>query len=71
MASHTSILAWRSPETEESGRVQLWGQKESNTSEPLTACSLGTPPPPPGILHHQGLGTKKEDALLSLAPFEK
>ena len=28
MATHSSILAWKTPWTEEPGRLQLWGRKE-------------------------------------------
>ena len=35
MATHSSILAWRMPRTEEPGGLQ-WDRKESNTTEPLT-----------------------------------
>ena len=34
MATHSSILAWRIPWTEEPGR--LWGCKESDTTEVLS-----------------------------------
>ena len=30
MATHSSILAWKIPWTEESGRLQSMGSKESN-----------------------------------------
>ena len=33
MATHSSILAWRIPGTEEPGGLQNWGHKESDTSE--------------------------------------
>ena len=37
MASHSSILAWRFPWTEEpSGLYSLWGHKESDMTEWLT-----------------------------------
>ena len=38
MATHSSILAWRIPWTEESGGLQYspWGRKESDTTEQLT-----------------------------------
>ena len=36
MATHSSILAWRGPWTEEPGRLQLQGHKESDTTEQLT-----------------------------------
>ena len=31
MATHSSILAWRIPQTEEPGRLQSMGSKESDT----------------------------------------
>ena len=31
MATHSSILAWRIPQTEEPGRLQSMGLKESDT----------------------------------------
>ena len=33
MATHSSILAWRIPWTEEPGRLQSKGHKESDTTE--------------------------------------
>ena len=36
MATHSSILVWRIPWTEEPGRLQSKGQKESDTTERLT-----------------------------------
>ena len=36
LATHSSILAWRIPWTEESGRLQFIGHKESDTTEQLT-----------------------------------
>ena len=35
MATHSSILAWRIPWTEELGRLQSTGPKESDTTERL------------------------------------
>ena len=35
MATHSSILAWRIPWTEESGGLQSMGHKESDTTERL------------------------------------
>ena len=35
MATHSSILAWRIPWTEELGGLQFTGHKESDTSERL------------------------------------
>ena len=36
MATHSSILAWRIPWTEEPGRLQFMGSKELDKTEPLT-----------------------------------
>ena len=36
MATHSSILAWRIPCTEEPGGLQSTSQKELDTTEPLT-----------------------------------
>ena len=36
MAIHSSILAWRIPWTEEPGRLQSMGRKESDTIKRLT-----------------------------------
>ena len=36
MATHSSILAWRIPWTEEPGRLQSRGHKELGTTERLT-----------------------------------
>ena len=36
MATHSSILAWRIPQTEEPGGPQSMGHKESDTTERLT-----------------------------------
>ena len=33
MATHSSILAWETPWTEEPGRLQSWGRKESDMTE--------------------------------------
>ena len=43
MTMHSSILAWRIPQTEELVGYSLWGRKESNTSERVTPpLSLAT-----------------------------
>ena len=36
MATHSSILAWKIPWTEEPGGLQSMGHKESDTTEQLT-----------------------------------
>ena len=36
METHSSILAWKVPWTEEPGRLQSWGRKELDTTERLT-----------------------------------
>ena len=33
MATHSSILAWRIPRTEEPGGLEPWGHKELDTTE--------------------------------------
>ena len=33
MATHSSVLAWRIPRTEDPGRHIPWGQKESDMTE--------------------------------------
>ena len=35
MAPHSSVLAWRTPWTEEPGGLQSGGSRESDTTEPL------------------------------------
>ena len=47
MATHSSILAWRIPRTEEPGelhrgKLNPWGRKESDTSERLTTHNTHT-----------------------------
>ena len=39
IATHSSILAWRIPWTEESGELQSWGHKELDTTGRLTHTS--------------------------------
>ena len=36
METHSSILAWRIPRTEEPGRLQVYGVAESDTTERLS-----------------------------------
>ena len=38
MATHTSILAWRIPLTEEHLGYSPWGHKESDMTEQLSCC---------------------------------
>ena len=40
MALHPSILVWRIPWTEETGRIQSQGHKESDTTERLITARL-------------------------------
>ena len=35
MVTQSSILAWKIPQTEEPGRLQLWGRKESDMTHQL------------------------------------
>ena len=37
-ATHSSILAWRTPWTEEPGGLSPWGRKEPDTTE-VTKCT--------------------------------
>ena len=39
MATHSSILAWRIPWTEESGGLQSWGLKEPDT---MSTCAYNS-----------------------------
>ena len=43
MATHSSILAWKIPWTEEPGRLQSMDCKESDTTEQLHFTSLSSP----------------------------
>ena len=36
MATHSSILAWETPWTEEPGGYSPWGHKESDTTEQMS-----------------------------------
>jgi len=47
MATHSSVLAWRIPGTEEPGRLQSMGLQELNTT--------ATKPPPPWMCLVAGL----------------
>ena len=40
LATHSRILAWRIPWTEEPGGLLSWGRKESDTIEQLTPLGL-------------------------------
>ena len=50
MTTCSSILAWRMPRTEESGELQSWAHKESDTTEPLTHTHTHMPNCYPGII---------------------
>ena len=41
MATQSSVLAWRTPWTEEPGGLQSMGQKESDVTESLTRWNQG------------------------------
>ena len=43
MATHSSVLAWRIPWTEEPGGLHPWGCKESDTTEQLTHTQTSRP----------------------------
>ena len=40
MATHSSVLAWEIPWTEEPGGLCLWGCKESDTTERLSTVAI-------------------------------
>ena len=40
MATHSNILAWRIPWTEEPGGCSLWGHKESDRTERLSPAHM-------------------------------
>ena len=40
MATHSSILAWRIPVTEEPGGLQFMGQKESDKTEQVSTVQM-------------------------------
>ena len=40
MATHSIILAWRIPWTEEPGRLQPWGHKESDMTEEVSLSNI-------------------------------
>ena len=44
MATHSSMLAWRIPWTEEPGGLQSMGHKESDTTEGNLALALAVTP---------------------------
>ena len=52
VATHSSILAWRIPWTEEPGGLYAWGRKESDTTERLP--SLLFVMTPAGVAKPQG-----------------
>ena len=47
MATHSRVLAWEIPWTEDPGELQSWGRKESDTAEQLSmhtrTCPSHTP----------------------------
>ena len=42
MATHSRILAWKIPWTEDPGRLQSMGWQESDTTEQLNTCETQT-----------------------------
>ena len=40
MGTHSNILAWRTPWTEEPGRQQSWSHKDSDMTEQLTISTF-------------------------------
>ena len=39
MATHSSLLAWKIPQTEEPGSLQSMGSQESRTRQQLSSCA--------------------------------
>ena len=63
MATHTSILSWRIPWTEEPGGLRSWGRRESDTTEHTHAvCSAKTLEP------HEGLHVDPSPVLTPQGP---
>ena len=54
MATHSSILAWAMPRTEDSGSYSPWGHKESDTTERLTLSLSHCQESAEGHEHHFG-----------------
>ena len=71
MATHSSILAWRIPWTEELAGYSPWGRKESDTTEQLTllghaAVLMNTyPVPAKQLAGHYGHKAKLEMTVTS------
>ena len=55
MTTHSSILAWKTPWTEEPGRLHSWGSKESETTERITLSHF----------HNRGAGSCKHSPFAS------
>jgi len=67
VATHSSILAWKIPWTEEPEGYSQWGRKESDTTERLSTAQYSThiyqsplgrpscPPHPTLLSHHKAL----------------
>ena len=49
MATHSSVLAWRIPQTEEAGGLQSMGWQELDTTEHARAQYSAAPPQPSGL----------------------
>ena len=43
LATHSSILVWGIPWTEEPGGLQSWGRQESDTTKPLAHTHVWDP----------------------------
>ena len=61
MATHSSILPWRIPQTEEPGRLQSMGHKESDTTEQITHTHINRNE----MLQFTATWTDLEDIILS------
>ena len=67
MGTHSSILAWRLPRTEEPGRLQSMGSQESTQRTPLPGAAAGVSRKgSQGQLVPRNLSPKKSTVLKSL-----
>ena len=71
MATHSSILAWEIPWTEEPGRLQSTGLQRVNTTEWLTLTLFKTVPPEPRALSPQSFTDQLLQPLILILPARK
>ena len=82
MATHSSILAWRIPRTEEPDGLSPWGQEESNMTEHLCIPRLeqfchsptvtsGKLPCPPAKQNHPLPPSQSREVLYMFKPCQQ